>query len=117
MIHQGDLYWIHGQDVAGAKLGVHPHPYVILQEDVFNHSRIETVVVCALTTHMKYANAYGNVLLEAGEANLPKRSVVVVSKVSSVNKTHLGNYIGSLSSQRVAQILAGMRLLKHSINK
>jgi mRNA interferase MazF len=63
---------------------------------------------------MKQANAPGNVLLEGGEANLPQQSVVVVSKVSVVDKTQLGDYIGTLSQQRVEQILAGMRFLQAS---
>ncbi|MEM7114550.1 MAG: type II toxin-antitoxin system PemK/MazF family toxin [Chloroflexota bacterium] len=115
IINQGDVYWIQGQeDVDESDLGVHRHPYVVLQEDVFNHSRLDTVIVCALTTNMKQANAYGNVLLDEGEANLPKQSVVVVSKVSAVKKAQLGDYIGSLSADRVAQILAGMRFLQTS---
>jgi len=53
-----------------------------------------------------------SVLLEAGEANLPKQSVVVVSQVSTVDKTKLGEYIGSLNEQRIKQILAGMQFLQ-----
>jgi mRNA interferase MazF len=60
------------------------------------------------------ANAPGNLLLDAGEANLPKHSVVVVSKVSAVAKTELGEYIGTLAEGRVNQILAGMRFLQLS---
>ena len=70
------------------------------------------MVVCALTTNLKRAKAPGNVLLEAGEANLPKQSVVVVSQVSTVDKTKFGEYIGSLSEQRINQILAGMQFLQ-----
>lgn len=83
-----------------------------MQPDVFNQSRIETVIVCALTTNLKRAKLPGNVLLEAGEANLPRQSVVVVSQVSTVPKTQLGEYIGSLSGQRIQQILAGMQFLQ-----
>jgi len=54
------------------------------------------------------------VLLEAGEANLPQQSVAEVSKVSAVDKTQLGAYIGTLNSRRVNQLLAGMRLLQSS---
>lgn len=53
-----------------------------------------------------------NVLLEAGEANLPRQSIVVVSQVSTVEKARLGEYIGSLSQQRIHQVLAGMRFLQ-----
>jgi len=51
----------------------------------------------------------GNVLLDVDEGNLPKRSVVVVSQVSSVEKARLGERIGALSEARVEQILAGLR--------
>ena len=77
--------------------------------DVFNHSRITTVVVCALTSNLHRASEPGNVLLEVGEGNLPKQSVVVVSQISSVDKARLGERIGSLSDARVEQILAGLR--------
>jgi mRNA interferase MazF len=82
---------------------------VVVQDDVFNHSRITTVVVCALTSNLRRANEPGNVLLEVGEGNLPRQSVVVVSQVSSVEKASLGGWIGSLTDARVEQILAGLR--------
>lgn len=110
-IKQGDIYWIPIDDPDGAQSDF-IHPHVVVQDDVRNRSRIETVVVCALTTNMKRAKAPGNVLLEAGEANLPKQSIVVVSQVSTVNKTQLGKYIGSLSEERIHQILAGMKFLQ-----
>lgn len=111
IVNQGDIYWVPLKDPSGAEPG-YTHPHVVIQEDVINHSRINTVVVCALTTNAKRANLPGNVLLEAGEANLPKQSIVVVSQVSTVDKSQLGEYIGSLTPQRVNQILAGMRFLQ-----
>lgn len=111
VINQGDIFWIALKEPGGLETG-HPHPHVVIQEDALNHSRLNTVVVCALTTNLKRAKAPGNVLLEAGEANLLKQSVVVVSQVSMVDKTQLGKYIGSLTRQRVDQILAGMRFLQ-----
>lgn len=110
-INQGDVYWVTPELPGGAEPGI-AHPHVVVQADVLNHSRINTVVVCALTTNSKRAKAPGNVLLEAGEANLPRQSIVVVSQVSTVEKARLGEYIGSLSPERVRQILAGMRFLQ-----
>jgi mRNA interferase MazF len=107
-IRRGDIFWVEPDEERGSALGV-PHPHVVVQDDLFNRSRISTVVVCALTTNLKRAQEPGNVLLEPGEANLARQSVVVVSQVSSVQKSHLGEYIGTLSTERVEQILAGMR--------
>ena len=111
VINRGDIYWVQAEEVGAWELGYYTHPYVVIQDNVFNYSRIHTVVVCALTSNLKEANAPGNVLLEVGEANLPRQSVVVVSKVSTVDKTELGEYIGTLTEERVNQILAGMRFL------
>ena len=111
-IHQGDVYWIQPEGLDD--LGSHPHPYVVIQADVLNHSRIHTVVVCALTTNLKQANAPGNVLLEGGEANLPQQSAVVVSKISAVPKAQLGDYIGTLNEARIHQIMAGLKFLQSS---
>lgn len=108
---QGDIFWIEADTSRGSIPGS-PHPHVIVQDDVFNRSRISTVVVCALTSNLSRATEPGNVLLEPGEGRLQKQSVVVVSQVSSVYKTRLGEHIGSLSEERVQQILAGMRFLQ-----
>jgi mRNA interferase MazF len=89
----------------------YPHPYVVIQDDAINHSRVETVVLCALTTNMKKANLPGNILLDEGEGNLPKQSIVVVSQIVSVEKSTLGQYIGSLRKKRIVQIYSGLKLL------
>lgn len=112
-INQGDIYWVQLEDTSGSEPRI-PHPHVIIQDNVFNHSRIHTVVVCALTSNIKRVNMPGNVLLEAGEANLPKQSVVETSKVSTLDKTQLGEYIGSISERRIKQILAGLSFLQSS---
>ncbi|MFV8755548.1 type II toxin-antitoxin system PemK/MazF family toxin [Nannocystaceae bacterium ST9] len=107
-IDRGDLFWIEPDDSRGPAPS-YSHPHVVVQDDVFNHSRITTVVVCALTTNLHRASEPGNVLLELGEGGLAKQSVVVVSRISSVEKSRLGERIGRLSDERVEQILAGLR--------
>jgi len=107
---QGDIYWIDLRPAAGSEPG-YRHPHVIVQNDLFNQSRIRTVVVCALTSNLKRASAPGNVLLERGEANLPQQSVVNVSQIFTVDRAQLGEYIGAVSSGRVRQILDGIQLV------
>ncbi len=60
---------------------------------------------------MQRAEAPGNVLLQPGEANLPKQSVVNVSQIFTVDKRQLEDRIGSLSATRVREILDGIRLV------
>jgi mRNA interferase MazF len=110
---QGDIFWIEADPSRGSIPGS-PHPHVVVQDDVFNRSRISTVIVCALTSNLNRAAEPGNVLLEPGEGDLDKQSVVVVSQVSSVYKARLSEHIGTLSGERVQEILAGMRFLQAS---
>ena len=105
-VRQGDVFWIL-PDGSNRIASDYVHPHVVIQHDMS-----EAVLVCALTTNLKRAKAPGNVLLDEGEANLPRQSVVVVSQVSTVDKTQLGEFIGTLTEQRINQIVAGMRFLQ-----
>ena len=112
VIDSGNIYWVALDTGDGLEAAI-PHPYVVVQDDVFNHSRIHTVIVCALTSNLRRAGETpGNVLLDPREGDLPRQSVVEVSKVTSVEKVQLGEYIGALSQARVEEILAGMRFLQ-----
>ena len=88
VINQGDVFWIDFGEPSGSEPG-YRHPHVVIQNNLFNRSRINTVVVCALTSNLKRAAAPGNVLLKKGEANLPKGSVVNISQVFTVIKSDL----------------------------
>lgn len=110
MIRQGDIYWIDLGSPGGSGPG-YRHPHLVVQNNLFNQSRINAVVVCALTSNLKRARAPGNVLLRAGEANLPKASVVNISQLFTVDKARLRQRIGSLSPERLRAALDGIVLL------
>jgi len=110
VINQGDVYWIDFDDPDGSEPG-YRHPHVVIQNNIFNHSRINTVVVCSLTSNLKRSKSPGNVTLKKGEADLPKKSFVNIAQIFTVNKSDLSEKIGTLSKQRIAQILEGIRLL------
>lgn len=105
-VRQGDVFWISPNKSNGIASD-HTHPHVVVHDGSLN-----TVVVCALTSNLKRAKEPGNVLLDEGEANLPRQSVVVVSRVSEVDRSQLGEYIGRLTEQRISQVLTGMRFLQ-----
>jgi mRNA interferase MazF len=110
VIRQGDVFWVDLGTPSGSGPGL-LHPYVVIQNDIYNRSRLNTVVVCGLTSNLKRAESPGNVLLEEGEANLPKRSVVNVTQVYTVDKDDLTEKLGTLSFERVQQILDGLYLV------
>ncbi len=105
-IRAGDIYWISPNETNGIESD-HTHPHVVVQVNAQN-----SVTVCALTSNLKRAKEPGNVLLDDGEANLPRQSVIVASQVSTVDKTQLGECIGTLTEHRFDQVLAGIRFLQ-----
>lgn len=110
MIRQGDVYWVELGTASGSGPAFR-HPHVVVQNDVFNRSRLATVVVCALTGNVERARAPGNVLLAAGEAELPRPSVVNVSQLFTVDKDELVERIGCLSPARLREVLDGIDLV------
>ena len=49
-IQRGELYWL-APDATGGEQGSlpgHPHPHLVVQDDVFNQSRIHTVIVAGV---------------------------------------------------------------------
>ncbi len=112
-IRQGDIYWININKPDGSAVDC-KHPYVVIQDTILNQSRLTSTVVCALTSNLNRANEPGNILLDVGEAGLPKQSVIVVSQVSTIESIELVEYIGSLSDRRVKSIFMGMQFLQKS---
>ena len=110
VIGQGEIYWVDLGRPSGSEPG-YRHPHVVIQNNLFNASKINTEVVCALTSNIKRAQAPGNVLLNKGEANLPKKSVVNISQIYTVNKSDLVEKIGKVSEKRFNEILKGIKLL------
>ena len=109
-IRQGDVFWIDLGEPGGSEPG-YRHPHVVIQNNVFNQSRINTVVVCSITSNLRWAAAPGNVSLKKGEANLPKDSVVNVSQIITVDKGDLAEKIGTVPPGKMEQILDGIRLV------
>ncbi len=104
------MFWAGVVEQSGSAPG-YDRPYLIVQNDVFNTSRINTLVVCALTSNLQRARSPGNVLLVPGEANLPEQSVVNVSQSVTIDKSQLRERIGKLSGERVLEVLRGINLL------
>lgn len=110
VIRQGGLFWVDLGTPSGSRPGLR-QPFVVVQNDLFNRSRLATVVVCALTSNLRRAEAPGNVLVPQGEGSLSQDSVVNVTQLFTIDKSELVEQIGRLGSERVVEILRGIRLV------
>ncbi len=110
VVSQGDLFRVDLGEPIGSRPGFR-RPFVVVQNDLFNRSRLSTVIVCAVTSNLRRAEAPGNVLLPKGAGNLPKASVANVTQLFAVDKGELTDRIGRLDGDRVADILHGIDLV------
>ncbi len=74
-------------------------PGLVVQNNYLNDSQLNTVIVVAITSTLTFAELPGNVVLRKGEANIPKKSVVNVNQIKTVDKKSLKEKIGALDQQ------------------
>ncbi len=65
----------------------------------------------AVTSHLKWADAPGNVLLEAKATGLDRNSVANVSQVVTVDESTLTDRVGRLSQAKLQLIIDGIELV------
>ncbi len=110
VIKKGSIYWV---DFSPGK-GSEPkgrRPGLVIQNNILNESKLNTVLMVAITSTMKFGELPGNIVLRKGEANLPKKCVINVTQIKSVDKKSLKERIGSLSQKRMNQVYEGVRLV------
>jgi mRNA interferase MazF len=108
-MRQGEVIWFEfggeGSEPAGRR------PAVVVQDDRFNRSAINTTVIAAITSNLRLAAMPGNVRLRKGEANLPRASVVNVTQLRTVDRSRVGKPLGVLSPARVNEVRRGLALV------
>ncbi len=107
MLQQGDLYWIDLGEPIGSEPG-YLRPHVVVQNDVMNRTRINSVMLCPLSTNLRRAGDRGNVVLEPGEGGLAQQSGVLVAQVVTLDFDEGRGFIGRLSPARMRQIVQGI---------
>ena len=110
VIRKGSIYWVNFSPAKGSE-PMGKRPGLVLQSDLLNDSKINTVIVAAITSTLKFGELPGNVRLGKGEANLPKPSVINMTQIKTVDKCSIKEKIGTLSKERLKQVYEGMKLI------
>lgn len=109
-MRRGEIWWSALGSPSGSEPG-YRRPVLILQTNEFNESRLRTVVVAAITSNLRLADAPGNVRCRPQETGLRKTSVVNVSQVATIDKKNLHEKTGRISGRLLARIEDGLRLV------
>jgi mRNA interferase MazF len=110
VIRKGSVYWVDFSPAKGSE-PMGKRPGLVLQNDLLNDSKLNTVIVAAITSTMKFGDLPGNVKLNKGEANLPRPSVINMTQIKTVDKRSLREKIGTLSKDRMIQVHKGLNLI------
>ena len=108
VIKKGSIYWVDFSPGKGSE-PMGRRPGLVIQNNILNESKLNTVLMVAITSTMKFGELPGNIVLRKGEANLPKKCVINVTQIKSVDKRSLKEKIGSLSEKRMDQVYEGGR--------
>jgi mRNA interferase MazF len=110
VVSQGEVWWADLPMPQGSEPG-YRRPFVVVQGDLLNRSRISTVVCVLLTTNLRWANAPGNVLLSSRFTGLPKDSIANVTQMVTLDHAELSERVGKLPRAKIELLLAGLDVM------
>ncbi len=107
---RGEIWWADLGIPYGSEQGF-KRPVVVIQDNSFNRSKIQTIIVASITTNLHILEAPGNVLIEKEKSGLSKNGVVNVSQISTIDKRRLIDKVCVLSQSTMAEIDYGLKLV------
>lgn len=107
MVARGEVWWTDFSDPVGSSPG-YRRPAVVISSDRFNRSRINTVIVAAITSNIRLSRGPGNVTLP--DELLPKPSVVNVTALFTVDRRQLVAHVANLPALEFRLLDDGLRL-------
>ncbi len=109
-MYRGEIWWANLPEPIASEPGYN-RPVLVIQDDIFTQSRINTVIVVIITSNLQLAAAPGNVLLPKAASGLPKDSVVNISQILTLDKTFLFERVGAIPAYLQEEIDQGIRTI------
>jgi len=107
---RGEIWWADFGIPYGSEPGF-TRPVLIVQDDTFNRSRIQTIVVLPLTTNLHLLDAPGNVLLKKKESKLTNDSVIIVAQLYAIDRRKFKEKISKVTKEIMEQVETGMKFV------
>lgn len=107
---RGEIWWADFGIPFGSEPGYN-RPVLIVQDDTFNKSKINTIVVLPLTTNLLLENAPGNIFIKKEESGMPKDSIIVVSQLYAIDRQRLLEQLSKLQMAIMKEVESGIKLV------
>ncbi|BAU32594.1 type II toxin-antitoxin system PemK/MazF family toxin [Microcella alkaliphila] len=110
MISRGDICWADlGPivDHAPAKR----RPVVVVQNDIFTHTSIGTILVVAMSSKLGRARLRGTVFVPKSISGLPHNSMIVPTEIITADRSRIEQPVARLPRPLLDELDAGLRLV------
>ena len=107
---RGEIWWANLPQPKGSKPAKH-RPVLIIQNDSFNRSGINTIICAVITSNIELASLPGNMLLEKSVSGLDKTSVVNFSQIATIDKIDLTEQVAMLPKPMLEKVSGCLKLV------
>jgi mRNA interferase MazF len=102
------VYWVDLGEPKGSRPAKR-RPVLIVSDDLYNSSKLATVVAATLTGTLRLGDMPGNVHIAKGDAGMPRESVANVTALVTLDKTELSRRTGRVRPTTLARVDDGLR--------
>jgi mRNA interferase MazF len=107
---RGEIWWADLGEPFGSEPGF-LRPILVIQDNSFNESNLNTVIVVCITTNLSLAEAPGNIFLHKSISRLPKDSVINITQIASIDKKRFNKKISKLDYDSIFEIEKSIKLI------
>jgi mRNA interferase MazF len=100
---RGEIWWVDYGIPYGSEPG-YRRPVIIMQNDYFNNSNINTTIAVPLSTNLLLADVPGNIFINKMDSKLTKDSVIIVSQIGVIDKVRLLEKVSKINRETMEKI-------------
>ena len=113
---RGEIWWVDYGIPYGSEPG-YRRPVIIMQNDFFNNSKINTTIVVPLSTNILLADVPGNIFINKKDSKLNKDAVILISQTGVIDKERLLEKVSKANKEIMERIennimfILGMKII------
>jgi mRNA interferase MazF len=107
---RGEIWWADYGIPYGSEPG-YRRPVIIIQNDFFNNSKINTIIVVPLSTNLLLADVPGNIFIDKKTSRLTKDSVMLISQIGVIDKERLKEKVSRINRETIEKIENGIMFI------
>jgi mRNA interferase MazF len=96
----GEIWWIDFGEPFGSEAG-YKRPALVVQNDILNSTKINTVIVAPITSNLALRDMSGNVFISGRSSGLKKDSVILVSQLVAADRQRFHEKVSKITAKSI----------------